>query len=98
MGPSKGSDEPSLLPRGRKAKGMRHEAKIEALLERMPGDAAKPLGEPLRIATLATRGDLAATPHRVPGRVSPFDGAPVAHRYYLYLTLILRHGQEARLC
>ena len=95
MGPSKGSDEPSLLPSGRKAKGVRHEAKIEALLERMPGHAAKPLGESLRVAVLAAGGDLGAAPHRVPGRVSPFDGAPVAHCYHLYLTLNLRYGQKA---
>ncbi len=80
MGPNKGSEEPSLLPGGRKAKGVRHEAKIEALLKRMPGDAAKPLGEPFRIAVLAAGGDLGAATHRVPGRVSPLDGASVAHR------------------
>lgn len=79
MGPSKGSDEPSFLPSGRKAKGVRHEAKIEALLERMPGDAAKPLGEPLRVTVLAAWGDLGAATHRIPGPVSPLDGALVAH-------------------
>src|SRR5450759_246434 len=46
----------------------------------MPGDAAKPLGEPLRVAVLATRRNLGAATHRVPGRVSPLDGALVAHR------------------
>src|SRR5271163_176885 len=54
---------------------LRHEAKVETLLERMARDAAKPLREGFGVAVLAAGADLGASANRIPGRIGPFYGA-----------------------
>jgi hypothetical protein len=53
---------------------------LDAAREALAFTAGCSLGEPLRVAVLAAEGDLGAATHRIPGRVSPLDGASVAHR------------------
>ena len=52
----------------------------EALRDGVARDAPEALGEPLGVAVLAARADLAAPRHRVPSRVAPLDPRDVGHR------------------
>src|SRR5690606_8252522 len=56
-----------------------YQAQVEPLLERVAGNAAKPLGECLGITVLAAGADLRTPADRVPGGVRPLDPGAVAH-------------------
>jgi hypothetical protein len=49
------------------------EGKVETILEGVSRDAAKPLGEALRVTEIAAARDLRAARYRVPGCIGPLD-------------------------
>ncbi len=64
-------DRPGLLPSHGKVKTLRPEPKIKPLFEVVTGNSTPTLCKDLGIATLATRADLRAARHRIPGRIGP---------------------------
>src|SRR5262245_11743728 len=71
----------------------RYDAEVEALLVRMSGHSTEAFGKRLGVAVKTARTDLRATPHRVPGRVGPFDGGVLRRwvhprfRYFLKIAV-----------
>lgn len=80
-------DVPRAAPTQRFLQFLRDETQIESLLVRMTVNSAKTLCERCRVTVLASRADLRAATHRIPGRISPFDIAVFTHRcpYPLFL-------------
>ncbi len=66
-------DHPRLFPEHGLLQPRRPECQVEALLVRVPGNATPALCEAFSIAVVATRTDLGAARHRVPGRIRPFN-------------------------
>ena len=62
-----------------------YESQIEAALKGVSGYATEALSEHLRLAELAARAHSRAAPDRVPGRVRPLNGRPVAHGWLVYV-------------
>src|SRR5437868_3258707 len=60
-------------------KFLRHQAKVEALLIRMARHATESLGKDFGVAMSASRTDLRAASHRIPGGVGPFNGGIGTH-------------------
>src|ERR1035438_6812332 len=72
-------DHFGCLPAQRLGELFRYQAKIEALLVGMAGDAAKTLGEHFGVAVLASGAYFCATAYGVPGCVGPFDCGVLSH-------------------
>src|SRR5262249_47434152 len=91
------------LPLQRFFELLRNEAKVEALLIGMPGDASKSFGKSFSIAVSAAGSDLGATAYGIPGGVGPLYFRIVRHMIGLICTcserkassIFLRRRNEA---
>src|SRR5207245_2330220 len=72
-------DEPALAPGQRQEQTVVPEVQIETLFIWVTRDAAKPLGEGLRVTVRTARADLRAPRDRIPSRVGPFDPTLEGH-------------------
>ena len=72
-------DLPRSTPRERLLQLVVDHTQVEPVFERVSRDPAEALSERFRVTELATRTDLGASTHRVPGRVRPLNGRAVAH-------------------
>ena len=66
-------DHPGGPPAERLQELFRNEPKVESLLVRVARHSTKALCESFSVAMRAAGADLRASPHRIPGCVSPFD-------------------------
>jgi hypothetical protein len=70
-----------LFPVERLHEALGPDGQIETLFEGMSRYAAEAFGEARGVAIIASRADLCATRHRVPGGIGPFYGAFFRHGF-----------------